>query len=268
MKHIFTFSLFCGLSSVTFGQTTVFSENFQTGLPANWTLLDVDQQTPNEVVSEYTSAWIITSNPDNATDSVISSTSYFEPEGQANKWLITPAINLGEYGNSLSWRARSFDPSYPDSYKVLVSTTNTDLTSFTDTVGLIQQEDAEWITRTANLSNAGFNDQTIYIAFVNNTNKGFKLFLDDIAVEVENPLSTVELTAENVSVFPNPAIDLVTISSSNQWDKADFYSLEGKLMSSESIENNQFSVSNLPTGMYFIQISNQNSQFTTRLLKK
>lgn len=268
MKHLFTSSLFCGLCALSFGQTIAFTENFQSGFPTNWTMVDVDQQVPNQAVSEYTSAWIITSDPDNTADSVVSSTSFFEPEGQANKWLITPPITLGAYGNLLSWRARSFDPSYPDNYKVLVSTTDTELTSFTDTVGLVEQEDAEWVTRTANLSNFGFNNQTIYLAFVNFTNEGFKLFLDDIEVEIENPLTTPELVVESIQLSPNPAEKSVVVRGNIAWEQVTILTMDGKVVLQQAMNNNTFDVDQLPSGVYVVQVAHQSHLATSRLVKK
>ena len=112
-----------------------------------------------------------------------SATSYFSPIDTAYRWLITPALNLGAFGNKISWSAKSHDPSYPDDYLVLVSHTDAEPSSFTDTIGNIEEENFEWTNRSVDLSQNGYDDSTIYIAFVLRTFDGFMLYLDDFLVE-------------------------------------------------------------------------------------
>ena len=95
------------------------------------------------MISEFTSAWITTIDPIDSTDTIAASTSYFSPAGTASRWLITPQLSLGAFGNYINWNARSHDPSFPDDYLVLVSTTDSQITSFTDTIGNINEEDLD-----------------------------------------------------------------------------------------------------------------------------
>ena len=188
--NLFFFTLF--LSSF-WAQTTVFETGFDNGIPSSMSLVNNDLNTPNDAVSEYTAAWICVSDPENESDSVAASTSWFNPIDTADRWLITPALALGSYGNDIKWNAKSQDASFPDDYYVLVSTSGTDLSNFTDTIGYIQQENFEWVERSVNLSELGYNDQTIYIAFVLRTYDGFKLYLDDILVTKEDDASLAKI---------------------------------------------------------------------------
>ncbi len=266
LKYLIAF-ISLGFSFITMSQVVILNEDFQSGFPANWTMVDVDQHIPNAAVSEYINPWIIKVDPENTADSVISSTSFYEPVAQANKWLITPAITLGDYGNYLSWQAKSHDPSYPENYKVLISTSN-QVSDFLDTVRLIVLENPEWTAREIELSDLGFNGQTVYLAFVNNTNDGFKLYLDDINVRKNDPVGITELADIQVQVYPNPTTGNIKINSSQQIDHFSICSLEGKLMLEKFYNNgDQIDLSSLNAGIYLVNVKISGNLKTIRILK-
>lgn len=188
MKQLLSIFLF--ISLVSSAQVVVLEEGFESGIPAAWTLIKNDNNTPATPVQEYSAAWIIKQDTDNTSDSTASSTSYFNPAGTADRWLITPAMTLGSFGNFASWRAKSHDASFPDDYTVLVSTTGTTMSSFTDTIGLIFQENESWTERNINMQS--YANQTVYLAFVLTTNDGFKLYLDDVKMVKEDPVGMAE----------------------------------------------------------------------------
>lgn len=266
-KYILTF-VSLGLSFISMSQVVILNEDFQSGFPANWTMVDVDQQVPNAVVSEYVNPWIIKADPDNTADSVVSSTSFYEPVGQANKWLISPAITLGDFGNYLTWEAKSHDPSYPENYKVLISTSN-QVADFLDTVRLIVLENPEWTTREIDLSGLGFNGQTVYLAFVNTTNDGYKLYLDDINVRKNDPVGIEELTDIQIQVYPNPTTGNLKINCDKKISQVSVFSLEGKLMNEFNYNNgDQIDLSYLNSGVYLLRIEISGSIETIRIIKR
>ena len=265
MKLLFiTFSL---LSFGIFSQVQILNETFQSGqIPLNYTLVDNDTNTPAQQVVEFTAIpWIVVADPDNTTDSVAASTSYFTSPGTADEWLITPALSMGAYGNFISWNAKSHDPSFPDDYLVLVSTTDTQLASFTDTIGSVEQENFEWTNREVNLSSHGYNNQNIYIAFINVTYDGFKLYLDDISVTKEDPVGIHELTKESFKIYPNPFTDFINIQTKEHVQSILIQDLSGNIL----METNQKNIdlSFLNKGYYFVTINSDNQLFTEKLLK-
>jgi hypothetical protein len=217
-------------SSALCAQTDLFLTDFQTGIPGAYTIVDNDNLTPAAQVSEYTDAWIVVTDPNNPTDSVAASTSFFEPTGTADRWLITPAMNLGAFGNYISWSARSQDASFPDSYRVLLSTTDNDIASFTDTLGSIAGEYVEWTDRFVNLSTQGYANQTVYVAFVNVTENGFKLYLDDIRAWKEDPVSVNELSNISFKIYPNPATEQLHIIAGQGYLFSEIYAMDGTLL--------------------------------------
>lgn len=245
-------------------QTVVYSEDFQTGLPANYTIVNNDGLTPAAAVSEFSEAWILLDDPSNPGDSIMGSTSFFEPAGTASRWLITPQINLGAFGNILYWEARSHDPSFPDDYMILISTTDTQISSFTDTLFSYGGEVDYWIERSVNVSDSGYNNVNVHFAFVNDTEDGFKLYIDDIRVESEDPVGLNELSNDELDVYPNPARESIYISNLKSGEVAEIYNAEGKLILSGN--NPKLDISTIDAGIYFVKVKNSHAN-PTRFVK-
>lgn len=264
MKNIITVC-FLVVSSLVFAQVEILNEDFQSGIPLNWTVIDNDLLTP--VDPDYSAAWISITDPENDQDTVAASTSYFTAAGDASRWLITPSLSLGAYGNFVSWKAKSHDASFPDDYVVLVSTTDNQLTSFTDTIGYVQEENFEWTFREADLSASGYNSQDIYIAFVNTTSDGFKLYVDSIIVEKENTSTVNELaSAIDLSVYPNPATDQIHIQSPYMISSIRIMDASGKIVIKE--KNSTVNVSSLSTGFYYVESLINGYSITRKFFKQ
>lgn len=253
--------------SLTFygtSQTVIYSEDFQTGLPANYTIVDNDMETPDPSVADFADAWIALTDPDNPNDTIVGSTSYFSPVGRADRWLITPPITLGAFGNILSWEAKSHDASYLDGYNVYISVTDTDLTSFIDTLAMIALENADWTTREVNLSEAGYNNQTVHIAFVNRTYDGFKLYLDDIQMIIEDPVGIGQLSMNELSIYPNPSNGRLSVKGSETPEVTVVNSAGAIVLKSKGSE---FDLSYVDDGVYFIQVKAEEVTQTFRWIK-
>jgi hypothetical protein len=264
MKNLLLFilvSFSLGISA----QTVIFSTDFQQGIPANYTIVDNDGNTPDPLVAEYTSAWITVVDPENALDTVAASTSFFTSLDSASRWMITPPLALGAYGNYIKWNAKSHDPSYPDDYLVLVSTTDNQLASFTDTIGYIQEENFEWTNREVNLFTEGYYDQTIYVAFINRTLDGFKLYIDDIEVRKDDATGLQEPNVVSNIVYPNPATDVIHVASTDKIQQLEVLDLNGMrvLSSTDSYVN----VQALPVGIYLVRFTVNGITTTQRISK-
>ena len=133
-----------------------------------------------EVQDFNTEAWI--QFYDGYDNKIAFSTSYYDPEGQSNDWLITPAITIPQEGTpTLNWKGKSYDFDFTDSYAVKVSETSNNAESFTTTLAQIDAEQAfDFGSHTLDLS--AYKGKTIYLAFVNNTNNGTYLALDDLYI--------------------------------------------------------------------------------------
>jgi hypothetical protein len=242
-----------GCSFVALSQTTVLLETFDAGMPVDWELINNDGNTPHPSVAEYTDAWIVLADPDDASNQVVSSTSYFQPVDRADRWLIAPNVTLGNGGNFISWYAKSHDPSFPDTYKVLLSTTGTAISDFQDTLMLVTSETPEWLKREMQIE--GFEDQAVHVAFVLTSFNGFKLYMDSIHIRIEDPLALEsELVATNtVSVFPNPSSEWVKLNSDLPIRDLHIYSLSGQVMYQEmDYQQQAIRVGHLQNGVYMV----------------
>jgi hypothetical protein len=255
------------LSFGVFSQVQILNENFQSGqIPLNYTIVDNDTNIPASQVLEFTSMpWIVVTDPDSSTNLVAASTSYFTSPGKADEWLITSALNLGAFGNIISWNSKSHDPSFPDDYLVLVSTTDTQLSSFIDTIGSVEQENFEWTNREVNLSTHGYNNQTIYVAFRNVTYDGFKLYLDDITVRKEDPAGINEMNKDLVKIYPNPFAEMLHIQTNENVKSIKIQDLNGKNL----VETTEKSInlSTLNPGYYIVVLNSDKQVFTYKVLK-
>lgn len=259
---VFSFILMNGIS-----QNILLSTDFQQGIPSAYSIVNSDNFTPDASMTDFLgqNAWIVLPDPENPSDTVAAATSFFETADSADRWLITPPLALASFGNFLSWNAKSHDPSFPDDYLVLVSTTDNQLASFTDTIGNIEQENFEWTNREVNLSTSGYNDSTIYVAFVLRTFDGFKLYLDDIQVRSEDPVGINETTALDLVVYPNPTSGSVHVSTDAMVEKIQVFSVNGQLLITEF--QSEINLAELNTGSYLLQITTSKGITSRRVAK-
>jgi hypothetical protein len=267
MKFVLLHSIFVILSFGLKAQISLLSTDFQSGVPNQYTILDNDGNTPFSSMIEFIgeNAWIVLPDPENPNDTVAAATSYFESPDSADRWLITPQLNLSSYGNYLSWNAKSHDPSFPDDYLVLISHTDNQPSSFKDTIGSIEQENFEWTNREVNLSNIGYDDSSIYIAFVLRTYDGYKLYLDDIQVRTEDPVGIEEKNDVQISVYPNPTSNHLFITSELQIEKVQLFSMNGQLIVTET--NSTLNISELDSGSYVLRVITERGIFSKRVSK-
>lgn len=240
------------LSFAASSQDIILQETFSDGLPATWTVVNEDGLTPAEVVSEFTAAWIPYIY---GTDTCMASTSYYEMEGGAKDFLITPKISLGNY-SKINWTARSVDASYPDGYIVLISTTDSLAASFTDTLMTVSSESNYFVTRGIELDLVGYANQDVYIAFKNNTESGFILLIDQVTVLGAEIAGVEDPTNSIITIYPNPTVDYITIQSTSEIQLIEVYSLNGTLLLTS--KEDMISLANIATGYYVLRVTSEN----------
>lgn len=253
------------LSFSATAQTTVFSEDFQGGLPSSWVRVINDSNTPAMAVEEFDSvAWLPKMDPDDSNNVVMASTSYFTPAGTANRWLISPVITLGAYGNAMSFDAKSHDPSFPDDYLVLVSTTGASLTDFTDTLIHVQAEYETFQNRTIDLSAKGLDGQNILLAFVITTDDGFKLYVDNLEVSKDDPagLSSPDKFDLSWSTLEN---GLFFLNSDAVIESTNIFNLAGQKVGSASTKT--VDLRTFESGLYLLNIQTDRGMKTIKVQK-
>lgn len=262
LKSLFAFCLVS--ASFSWGQTVIFTEDFEAGIPANWGIRNYDGLSPDAAVSEYTAGYISKADPADTSNLTASSTSFFSPVGEANRWLITEPIVLGSFGNSFRWKAKSHDPSYPETYLVLISQTDTLAASFTDTLGYVIEENEDWTTRIVNLSAQGYDNQTIYVAFILQTDDGFKFYLDDVSASKEDPVGLDEQESSPL-VFKTIQNGLYEIVLEGSLDQVQVYNAKGELISESA--SKEVNLLQAESGIYFVQARQGNHLYFNKVIR-
>jgi len=240
-----------------FGQaTTVLMEDFEGSFPVGWTTINNDGLSPDTSVGFINDAWVITPDLDDTTsgDSVVTSTSWYSPAGTSDDWLITPAITLGSFGNKFSFKAKSYDGSYPDGFQVFASTHNV-IDSFfqQDTLLDISAQAPNWTRYYVSLDSFGLAGQTIYLAFRNNSSDQYLLSLDSIYVGIEHPLNISETTDRvYCRIFPNPSTNYIEVLLDGFIHHIEVFSMQGKLIGTYS--SSVVDISQYPCGQYLMRI--------------
>ncbi|HNF72071.1 MAG TPA: choice-of-anchor J domain-containing protein, partial [Chitinophagaceae bacterium] len=180
-------SLLAMAAAVSLSAQVIWQENFDgataPALPAGFTQWNGDGLTVASNLSAYTfgtNAWV-SYKATGSTNGVAVSTSWYNPVGTSNDWLISPAVSVTS-GAWLIFDAFTPDANYPDGYQVKISTSSTP-SSFTGAAVLTVPAEAQsWTTHAVDLS--AYAGQTIYIAIINNSNDKYLLFVDNMMVKV------------------------------------------------------------------------------------
>ena len=250
-----------GFAFAAQSQTILLEEDFNSGIPANWTTINEDGLIAAEDVSEFTSAWI---GFISGIDTAAASTSYYTTDESANDFLVTPKVAIGNF-SKIVWDARSVDASYPDGYQVLISTTDSLASSFTDTLLTVDAETAYFTKRSIELNIEGYANQEIFIAFRNNTTGGYILLVDNVKILGAETAGVIEKEISRVQLYPNPSADFVQIKTEQKFNSASFYSSNGKLVLSSTTAN--INVQDLPKGIYYVLVDIDNSIKSVKFVK-
>lgn len=206
-KSLLAFSALFSVSSA-FSQV-LLSENFDAGtsLPANWARYNVDGLTPAAGVSYMgTNAWVVRANSATGSGNHMVSTSWYNPAGTSNDWLVSPSIAIPNTpGFICEFDVMAPDAQFPDGYKVYVSTTGNQVADFSSPAVLTVAAAPTTYTLQSFPLDA-YQGQNIYIAIQNNSNDKFLLFVDnfkvrkpynDDAILVSSSLNRYSLTNTN-----------------------------------------------------------------------
>lgn len=175
------------------GNAQIFQEDFDGNGPgwSAWTLIDVDGLTHAANVADFDAGAWIRKNRGGPTPNyggpdgnfAAMSSSWYDPAGASNDWLISPQIALPAQAAVLKWDSKSQDPLNPDGYKVMLAPNggNT-VADFTVELFNTAAENSAWITREQSL--AAYAGTTVRIAFVNNSVDKYVILVDNINVNL------------------------------------------------------------------------------------
>ncbi len=179
------------MTSTAFAQ--VFSEDFGSGIPSTWTVIDNDGFTPDASQTGILAGWNGTSD---TNGEYAENTSFYNPINTADDWLITPAIAIPTSttnGHVLKFNAVSLDADYLSSIKVNVSTSGSAISDFTS----ISTKIIASGLNTYSVDLTAYQGQTIYIALQDVSVDKFRVRMDDVEI-VETEDNDAELSTVTV----------------------------------------------------------------------
>lgn len=96
----------------------------------------------------------------------------------------------------------------------------------------------------------------------------FELILNGKATTGINE-NTNSVSSTNLSVYPNPATDVLNISLSNGTtiETVNIYNVSGKLVNNTKLNGNQIDISQLNNGVYMVELLTANGSFKTKFVK-
>jgi hypothetical protein len=156
------------------GSGDEFTEDFEAGLPSDWTIIDADGDSYNW---EWSNAFTAHSGV-----GVMYSASYLNNVGvlTPDNYLITPQVEIGDNSEFSFWYVAQ-DPNWPgDRAYIKVSTTDTNPASFTEELGYVE---AGPTYTQATFDMSDFSGETVYIALEHtDCSDFFYINVDDVAL--------------------------------------------------------------------------------------
>ncbi|CAD0002966.1 T9SS type A sorting domain-containing protein [Flavobacterium chungangense] len=99
--------------------------------------------------------------------------------------------------------------------------------------------------------------------------EGFDVLIDDVQVYVEGSLGLEDSVFDKAALYPNPTKDQVNITNI-ALEKATVYNVSGQLVKSFTLNpdntNNTISLSGLPSGIYFVYLTNKNAATVKKVI--
>ncbi len=201
MKKVFTITLL-SLSLGLFAQpTTLLFEDFNAGMPAGFTLRDLDGHTPEDTVAHINDAWVADTNAFNG-DLVAVSTCFYTDGVFSDDWMITSSVVFTKNG-VLSYKIARLNDADFSRVEVRIAR-DTAIDSFMATLPIDEVtpalSDYTGETRIVDLGALGYNNDTFYIAFRNNTtefvHQHVELYIDSIHVYEVTTLDAAVTSAD------------------------------------------------------------------------
>jgi len=182
-----------------------------------------------------------------------------------DNWAIAPPQDLTGYtGCSISLGRAALDPAWPAEnfsvYAVTAADVNAALIAFASATPVYTETIAtgdEWLVVTGDIS-ALDNTANVYVAIRHHAcTDQYLLIVDD--VQVLGTAATGSLTENTISVnvYPNPANDILNVTTTGKADRISILSLDGKVVSTQEMNGTSatVNVSDLTSGAYIYEVT-------------
>lgn len=121
-------------------------------------------------------------------------------------------------------------------------------------------------TETVDLSTYAGNEHVL-IKFVFTSGYGNNVFIDN--VKITNGATAVEsIDNNNLTIFPNPVKDVLTINYDKAISQIDVYDVNGKLVKSFTTVGNSINISGLSKGIYMLNMQTEDGLIVKSIVKE
>lgn len=190
----------------------------------------------------------------------------YDDYADLDEWAVSPAIHMPADASNIgiSWNVWMFEyQGIQNTYEVRVSTTGRNPEDFTTVLFSETGASDDFVQRGWNLAN--FGGQTIYIAFHNiSVAGGDAILFDDIYVGTGVGIEDVDNV--NVSVYPNPANDVLNIEGEGI-QEVELMDVNGRTVMTTA-NAGSLNISNLASGIYVVRVITNNGISTQKIVKK
>lgn len=197
---------------------------------------------------------------------VVGSASFINEVGalSPDNWMISPAIEIpaNETNMKLSWYVGGVDPNYyNENYSVLVSTTGTNLSDFSQ-VFTERVSSVNFTKKEVNLS--AYAGQTIYVAFRHhNCSDVYWMLIDDITLTSGVGINGID---NNVAIYPNPATDKLNVVAEGV-KNIEIIDATGRVVLNTK-NAGSIDISNLSNGIYMVRTITNEGVSMQKIIKK
>ncbi|MBQ2077269.1 MAG: T9SS type A sorting domain-containing protein, partial [Bacteroidales bacterium] len=184
--------------------------------------------------------------------------------GQNDDWFITPAINITN-GTKFTFWARSANNEYGlEQFRVGISADDYTYTYIAGSTTTSIEAPVAWTRFSYDLSQ--YAGQTMYLAIMCVSNDVFAFFIDDIAIGLN--ASVEDNNIDNISIYPNPAREIVNITLPEDNAQIDIVNVLGQTVKSVNTTsaNETISLEGMEKGMYFFCIKMQDKTITKKVI--
>ncbi|MBR3557475.1 MAG: T9SS type A sorting domain-containing protein [Bacteroidales bacterium] len=123
---------------------------------------------------------------------------------------------------------------------------------------------SQWRTETIDLSNITDRDDVV-IKFEFRSGYGNNVWIDNVRIANGTGIQSVE---SDLTIYPNPATDNITISTSENAQRVEIFNIQGQLVKAEAGNVTHISVKDLANGMYTLKLTTENGTSIHKIVKK
>ncbi|WKL48788.1 T9SS type A sorting domain-containing protein [Flavobacterium pectinovorum] len=284
MKKNLLLVLFIMITTIASAQFTIWEDDFDDADASDWTLLDRDGNGSNWLARKNIQ---YDSNTGTFVDSNFSVLGTYNIDFNTSDYLatfednfaISPAIDASFYSGKLSLILNAQPSVVEGNLDISVyGSTSPDPATFTllSTVNLkrVTEDQEEFADYTVDISQYT-GETTVYIALEAKLNYHFSGYeIDKISVVAESLLGVDDVTLESqvCRINQNPVHESLELQLGEQFQNEEtalkIYNANGILVKESPYKPENLSVSDLPQGLYFLAVTNNDVSKKIKFIKK